>query len=250
MSKSKRMIAVLLSCFIIAGMGASYGVVKNEIKAVKDSLIATYGKKSETVSTLIYNNETYVPLKKMAGLLNKNVATAAVKGKVQITDQTVKTNKLVAVMTMKSGEKVEIELYRDQAPLTVDNFVKLAKSGFYKGLTFHRVIDGFMIQGGDPKGNGTGGPGYTIKGEFMKNGVSNSILHEKGVISMARASNPDSAGSQFFIMLADNNGLNGDYAAFGKVIKGIEVIEKIGKTETDDTDKPTTPQVIDAITIK
>ena len=122
---------------------------------------------------------------------------------------------------------ITAELYGDVAPITVDNFMTLVRSGFYDGLTFHRVISGFMIQGGDPEGNGTGGPGWTIKGEFSINGVKNDLKHERGVLSMARASNPDSAGSQFFIMHEDYPYLDGSYAAFGKVLSGMEIVDAI-----------------------
>ena len=132
-----------------------------------------------------------------------------------------------AIIDIKDYGTIKVELNPKEAPITVENFVKLAKSGFYNGLTFHRVIKGFMIQGGCPKGNGTGGPGYEIKGEFAANGVPNNISHKRGVISMARAYDPNSAGSQFFIMHKDGNFLDGQYAAFGETIEGIEVVDKI-----------------------
>ncbi len=248
--KTKKKVALLLTLVVLLGAGASYGAVKNEIKAVVSTLAATYNKKTEKINTLVYNNEIYVPIKKVAALLNKNVAFTAANSKVAISDQKAKVTHPIAVLTMNSGAKVEIELYPEIAPITVENFKKLANEGFYDGLTFHRVIKDFMIQGGDPKGDGTGGPGYAIKGEFMKNGVANSLMHEKGVISMARTSDPNSAGSQFFIMLGTVNSLNGDYAAFGKVTKGFEFIEKIGSVGTDGDDKPTTYQVIKNITVK
>ena len=134
--------------------------------------------------------------------------------------------------------------------ITVENFVKLAKQGFYKGLTFHRVIKGFMIQGGCPIGNGTGGPGYSIKGEFAANGVRNDISHKRGVISMARAYDPDSAGSQFFIMHKDGTYLDGQYAAFGETVEGIEVVDKIASVRTSASDKPLIPVVIESIQIE
>lgn len=154
-----------------------------------------------------------------------------------------------AVLKIKDLGEIEIELDEKSAPITVDNFVKLVNKGFYNGLTFHRVIKGFMIQGGCPKGNGTGGPGYTIKGEFTSNGVKNPIKHVRGVISMARAMDPDSAGSQFFIMHKDAPHLDGEYATFGKVIKGIEVVDKIASVRTDYRDKPLQPVVIESISI-
>ena len=155
-----------------------------------------------------------------------------------------------ALINIKDFGEVELELYPDLAPITVDNFVKLVNKGFYNGLTFHRIIKGFMIQGGCPKGNGTGGPGYQIKGEFAANGVNNPIKHERGVISMARAMNPDSAGSQFFIMHKDAPHLDGQYAAFGKVIRGIEVVDKVAGVQTDFRDKPLKPVIIETIIIK
>ena len=157
---------------------------------------------------------------------------------------------MTALIKVKEYGEIEVELYPNIAPITVDNFVKLVNKGFYNGLTFHRVIKGFMIQGGCPKGNGTGGPGYEIKGEFASNGVNNPIKHERGVISMARAMDPDSAGSQFFIMHKDAPHLDGQYAAFGKVVNGLEVIDKIAGVRTDFRDKPLTPVIIESIEIK
>ncbi|MBE6142248.1 MAG: peptidylprolyl isomerase [Erysipelotrichaceae bacterium] len=151
------------------------------------------------------------------------------------------------LMRIKDYGEIELELDRSVAPITVDNFLKLVNKGFYNGLTFHRVIKGFMIQGGCPKGNGTGGPGYQIKGEFMSNGVNNPLKHSRGVISMARAMNPDSAGSQFFIMHKDAPHLDGEYAAFGKVTSGIEVVDKIASVATNYMDKPLKPVIIESI---
>lgn len=250
MIRKKKTIALLLTLVVLLGVGGSYGAVKNEIKAVVSTISATYNKKTEKLNTLVYNNEIYVPIKKVAALLGKNVTLTNANSKVALTDPAVKVNHPVAVMTLSTGEIVEMELYTEAAPLTVANFKYLANKGFYDGLTFHRVIENFMIQGGDPKGDGTGGPGYAIKGEFMKNGVVNSILHEKGVVSMARTADYNSAGSQFFIMLGTENSLNGEYAAFGKVTKGIEAIEKIGKVAVDENDKPTANQVIKTIRVK
>lgn len=156
----------------------------------------------------------------------------------------------IVTLTMECGDIMEIELYPDVAKNTVNNFISLVESEFYNGLTFHRVIDGFMIQGGDPDGNGMGGPGYGIKGEFASNGIANDVNHEKGVISMARSGDPDSAGSQFFIMVAPASHLNGQYAAFGKVINGIEALDKILAVPTDRSDKPTSPQVMKTLTVE
>lgn len=155
----------------------------------------------------------------------------------------------IATLTMENGDVIEIELYPDVAPNTVANFVTLANSGYYDGLTFHRVISGFMIQGGCPLGTGMGNPGYSIKGEFSQNGFENNLAHTRGVISMARSKNADSAGSQFFIMHQDAPHLDGAYAAFGKVIAGIENVDKIASVRTDYSDKPLTAQVIRSITV-
>ncbi len=153
------------------------------------------------------------------------------------------------VITMENGGIIKAELDAAAAPITVQNFLDLAKSGFYDGLTFHRVIPGFMIQGGCPEGNGTGGPGHYIKGEFLANGVNNPIKHTRGVLSMARSGNPDSAGSQFFIMHADAPHLDGQYAAFGHVTEGIEVVDEIAAVKTDRRDMPKTPVRIRSITV-
>ena len=144
-------------------------------------------------------------------------------------------------ITMEDGGVIDIQLDKQAAPITCENFEKLVKSGFYDGLTFHRVIPGFMIQGGCPLGNGTGGPGWKIKGEFASNGVNNPIRHVRGVISMARAADPNSAGSQFFIMHKDAPHLDGQYAAFGKVVAGMDVVDRIASVRTDWNDKPASP---------
>mgnify|MGYP004516954619 CR=1 FL=1 len=156
----------------------------------------------------------------------------------------------IVTMTMADGSVIKLELYPETAPITVENFVSLVKKGFYDGLIFHRVINGFMIQGGDPEGTGMGGPGYEIKGEFASNGVKNDLKHERGVISMARSMRPDSAGSQFFIMHKDAPHLDGQYAAFGKVIEGIETVDKIAETKTDYSDRPYEDQVIKSRTVE
>lgn len=158
-------------------------------------------------------------------------------------------NNPILTFEMKDGDVFYVELYPDVAPNTVNNFISLVKKGFYNGLCFHRVIEGFMIQGGDPKGNGTGGPGYTIRGEFSKNGFKNDLKHKRGVISMARSMMPNSAGSQFFIMHADAPHLDGQYAAFGQVIDGMDVIDKIAEVNVDYNDKPLRDQVIKTVTV-
>ena len=150
---------------------------------------------------------------------------------------------------MEDGGIMKGELYEDIAPETVANFEKLANSEFYDGLIFHRVIPGFMIQGGDPQGTGMGGPGYSIKGEFTANGFPNNLKHTRGVLSMARAMDPDSAGSQFFIMHADAPYLDGTYAAFGEVVEGIEVVDEIAAVQTDFSDRPLKPQVMKTVEI-
>ena len=156
----------------------------------------------------------------------------------------------IVTITIKDLGDIKVELYPEIAPITVENFIKLASQGFYNGLTFHRVIPGFMIQGGCPDGTGMGGPGYHIKGEVAANGVANNLKHSRGVISMARAMDPDSAGSQFFIMHEDAPHLDGSYAAFGKVTEGIEIVDKIAETRTDYNDKPLEPQIIEVMTVQ
>ena len=150
---------------------------------------------------------------------------------------------------MENGGVMTAELYPEIAPITCENFLKLVRDGFYDGLIFHRVIPGFMIQGGDPTGTGMGGPGWQIKGEFARNGVRNDLKHTRGVLSMARSMMPDSAGSQFFIMHEDAPHLDGSYAAFGKVVEGIEVVDAIADVPTDPRDKPRTPEVIKCMTV-
>ena len=154
-----------------------------------------------------------------------------------------------AAISIRGGGDIVLELFPDAAPNTVSSFVELAESGFYDGLCFHRVIKGFMIQGGCPDGNGTGGPGFRIKGEFASNGFENPLRHERGVISMARSGHPDSAGSQFFLMHKDSPHLDGGYAAFGKVVSGIDTVDQIACTDTDYNDRPAVPQIIDSIKI-
>ncbi len=155
-----------------------------------------------------------------------------------------------AIITMTTGKTMTIELDPTAAPITVDNFVKLAKDGFYDGLIFHRVIEGFMIQGGDPTSTGCGGPGHTIKGEFAANGVKNPLKHTRGVISMARSASPNSAGSQFFIMHENAPHLDGQYAAFGKMTDGFDTLDEIATTDTDRSDRPRTEQKIQTIVIE
>lgn len=154
----------------------------------------------------------------------------------------------VVTITMKGGDTIKLELYPDTAPISVNNFISLINQKFYDGLIFHRVIRGFMIQGGCPEGTGMGGPGYSIKGEFAQNGVENSLKHTAGVLSMARAMDPDSAGSQFFIMHKDAPHLDGGYAAFGKVIEGMDVVDRIAEAPTYE-DRPYENQVMETVTV-
>ena len=153
-------------------------------------------------------------------------------------------------ITMQNGKTIDIELDATAAPITCENFLKLVNQGFYNGLTFHRVIPNFMIQGGCPLGNGTGGPGWNIKGEFAANGVNNPIKHVRGVISMARSMNPNSAGSQFFIMHKTSPHLDGAYAAFGKITEGMDIVNKIAETATDYSDRPLEPQRMKTVTVE
>ena len=155
----------------------------------------------------------------------------------------------IVTITMENGDVMKAELYPDIAPNTVNNFISLIKKGFYDGIIFHRVIKGFMIQGGDPQGIGIGGPGYSIKGEFNYNGVENNLKHSRGVLSMARAQHPDSAGSQFFIMHKNSPHLDGAYAAFGKIIEGMDIVNKIAETDTDYSDRPLDEQKMKKVTV-
>ena len=155
----------------------------------------------------------------------------------------------IITFTFENGDVIKAELYPGIAPNTVNNFLSLVNKGFYNGLIFHRVIPGFMIQGGCPNGNGMGGPGYEIPGEFTANGFQNDLKHARGVLSMARAMDPDSAGSQFFIMHADAPHLDGQYAAFGQVLEGMDVVDRIAATKTGWADKPLTPQIMQKVTV-
>ncbi|WP_311081752.1 peptidylprolyl isomerase [Paenibacillus polymyxa] len=155
----------------------------------------------------------------------------------------------IVTIVMNDGKKIKLELYPEVAPNTVNNFISLVQKGAYNGTIFHRVIPGFMIQGGDPQGNGTGGPGYSIKGEFKSNGVNNTLKHTRGVLSMARSADLDSAGSQFFIMVADADYLDGQYAAFGKVTSGLDVVDAIVNSKRDSNDKPIKPATMKKVTV-
>ncbi|MCR4891748.1 MAG: peptidylprolyl isomerase [Lachnospiraceae bacterium] len=156
----------------------------------------------------------------------------------------------IVTITMEDGGVMKAELYPDIAPNTVNNFISLIRKGFYDGIIFHRVIKGFMLQGGDPEGTGMGGPDYSIKGEFSSNGFQNDLKHDEGVLSMARTMVPDSAGSQFFIMHKKSPHLDGDYAAFGKITEGMDVVNRIAETATDYADRPLSPQVMKSVTVE
>lgn len=156
----------------------------------------------------------------------------------------------IVTIEMENGDIMKAELYPEVAPISVNNFISLINKGYYNGLTFHRVIPGFMIQGGCPEGTGTGGPGYSIKGEFAQNKVENNLIHDRGVLSMARAMNPNSAGSQFFVMVEKAPHLDGQYAGFGKVIEGIEAADKIVSVKRNYNDKPNEPQVMKLVTVE
>lgn len=156
----------------------------------------------------------------------------------------------IVTITMENGDVMKLELYPDIAPISVNNFISLINKKFYDGLIFHRVIKGFMLQGGDPEGTGCGGPGYSIKGEFSANGVDNSLKHTEGVLSMAHSMHPDSAGSQFFIMHKNAPHLDGSYAAFGKIIEGMDVVNKIAEVPTDYSDRPLADQIMKTVTVE
>lgn len=156
----------------------------------------------------------------------------------------------IVTITMENGDVMKAELYPEIAPNTVHNFISLIQKSFYNGTIFHRVIPGFMLQGGDPDGSGIGGPGYAIRGEFRSNGFQNDLKHTEGVLSMARTMAPDSAGSQFFIMHKDAPHLDGEYAAFGKITEGMDVVDKIANVETDFSDRPRVPQVMKSVTVE
>jgi len=160
------------------------------------------------------------------------------------------TQNPIVTITMENGDVMKAELYPDMAPNTVNNFISLIHKGYYDGIIFHRVINGFMIQGGCPNGTGMGGPGYCIKGEFTQNGFSNQLKHTPGVLSMARAMAPDSAGSQFFLMHKTSPHLDGSYAAFGKVIEGLDIVDKIAEVQTNHSDRPLEEQRIKSMTVE
>ncbi|WP_432406230.1 peptidylprolyl isomerase [Wukongibacter sp. M2B1] len=246
----KKIIVGLVILLLISTGTAFTAPISQQIEVLFNSInIEVNGSKVEA-DNILYDGTTYVPLRKVAELLNKDVAWKAETNTAQINDKSAKVDNPIVTIEMENGEKIKIELYPGIAPNTVNNFISLINKKFYEGLTFHRVIPGFMIQGGDPNGNGTGGPGYTIKGEFMQNNVENGLMHKRGVVSMARSASPNSAGSQFFIMVNDVPQLNGEYAAFGKVIEGMEVVDKIVGVERDEKDKPLEAQAIKTVSVE
>lgn len=227
----KRIITILTAALLLL---AAVGCAKTYANTM-----APAGSAAETDTTMTSSTDA-----------QENVPSAA-ESKTDETNKTEETTMQnpVATITMKDGGVMKLELYPDVAPNTVKNFISLANAGFYDGLTFHRIIAGFMIQGGDPNGTGSGGPGYSIKGEFTSNGFKNDLKHKRGVISMARTMIPDSAGSQFFIMHADYPYLDGEYAAFGMLLEGFDVLDAIATVQTNRNDAPLTPVVIDTIRV-
>jgi peptidyl-prolyl cis-trans isomerase B (cyclophilin B) len=202
--------------------------------------------------SLVYEGSTYVPLRYFAtqmGIPNEKVGYDAKAQQLWINQDGKPIRNPIVTIEMDNGGQIAVELYPDKAPNTVANFISLINQQYYDGLIFHRVIPGFMIQGGDPKGNGTGGPGYSIKGEFTGNQFNNDLSHERGVISMARAQDPNSAGSQFFIMAENASSLDGQYAAFGKVVSGMDIVDQIVGSRRDKMDKPMNNQTIRAMTV-
>ena len=241
-----------LSAIVIAGLLTTTlfaTQINKKIEVAMNTVkIMVNGEKVEA-DNIVYEGTTYVPLRAVSELLGKEVNWVEESKTAHINDQTIQQENPIALITMEDGGQIKLELYPEIAPTTVKNFVKLVEEGFYEGLIFHRVIPGFMVQGGDPNGNGTGGSDQTIQGEFVSNGIKNDLLHTRGVLSMARSQNPNSASSQFFIMVEDAPSLDGSYAGFGKVLEGMDVVDKIVNTPTDGNDKPTEPQVIKRITI-
>ena len=228
----KRIITILTAALLLF---AAIGCAKTYANTM-----APAGSAAETDTTMTSSTDA-----------QENVPSAA-ESKTDETNKTEENSTMqnpVATITMKDGGVMKLELYPDVAPNTVKNFISLANAGFYDGLTFHRIIAGFMIQGGDPNGTGSGGPGYSIKGEFTSNGFKNDLKHKRGVISMARTMIPDSAGSQFFIMHADYPYLDGEYAAFGMLLEGFDVLDAIATVQTNRNDAPLTPVVIDTIRV-
>lgn len=242
-----------LNAFVISMLLTStvYGVqVTKNIEVLFNSINIIVNGEKVVADNIVHEGTTYVPLRAIGELLGKEIRWEGESKTAYINDDPIKKEYPVATITMESGDQIQIELYPETAPITVENFISLINQGFYNGLNFHRVIPGFMIQGGDPNGDGTGGAENNIKGEFLKNGVKNDILHTRGTLSMARANHPDSASSQFFIVVEDTHYLNGEYAAFGKVIQGMDIVDQIVNVQTDEVDKPVVAQIIKSIKVK
>jgi len=224
--------------------------VTKQIEVLFNTINIVVNGEKVVADNMVHEGTTYVPLRAISELLNKDIIWEGETKTAYINDDSIGKEYPVAIITMESGDEIQIELYPETAPITVKNFISLMSQGFYDGLNFHRVVPGFVIQGGDPNGDGTGGSEKNIKGEFLKNGVKNDILHTKGTLSMARSDHPDSASSQFFIVLEDTHYLNGEYTAFGRVIQGMDMLDQIANVETDENDKPIIPQVIKSIKVK
>ena len=246
--KKKMLIGTIVTATLVSSI-AYGGQISKKIDVVMNSINIMVNNQKVEAENILYNGTTYVPLRTVAQILNKEVGWEAKTNTANIKDKDASKNRPVVTIEMSSGEKIKLELYPEVAPNTVNNFIALANKGFYNNLIFHRVMPNFVIQGGDPKGTGMGGPGYSIKGEFMKNGVQNSLMHTRGVISMARTQEPDSAGSQFFIVVADAPFLNGDYSAFGRVIEGMDIVDKIVNVKRDGNDKPEVAQTMKKVTV-
>ena len=224
---------------------------RNIVLTIGQKAVSVNGKTTSLqVPPRVISGNTMVPIRFISENLNCKVEWDGANQRVTITSKEQSLNYPIATIKIRGIGEVKAELYPSMAPNTVNNFIALANSKFYDGLTFHRVIDEFMIQGGCPKGDGTGGPGYTIAGEFVANGFKdNTLSHTEGILSMARTGEPNSAGSQFFIMTSNSPHLDKQYAAFGKVIQGMNFVEQIEKMKTDKLDKPVTPVVIESIRV-
>lgn len=246
--KKRTAILGFIMSFLIAS--TAYGSqVSQKIDAVFDGIKIMVNNQKVQANNILYNGTTYVPLRAISEILNKEVVWDAQNSTAHINDKDEKQELPIVTIEMNNSDKIKMELYPDMAPNTVKNFISLANKGFYNGLIFHRVIPDFVIQGGDPDGNGQGGPGYRIKGEFMQNGVPNSLMNTRGVVAMARTQDPNSAGSQFFIVVKDANHLNGEYAAFGRVIEGMEIVDKIVGADRDASDKPKQDQIMKKVSV-
>ncbi len=246
----KKLIIVLLSALLLlTGIACSSTEKTTPTTTSSESTQNTYSESTETKAS---DSSQPTGSNSNQATQDKSAAPKAPENKKdENSNETAKTGKNpVVTIEMANGGKIKLELYPTFAPNTVNNFISLVQKGFYNGLIFHRVIPGFMIQGGDPQGTGIGSPGYSIKGEFAANGFPNNLIHERGVISMARSVMPDSAGSQFFIMVKEAPHLDGNYAAFGKVIEGIEVADKIVNTPRDDNDRPRDEQKMKKVTVE